>query len=76
MGKPWEDESLASDATKKLREGTRKLKQDGLQPRPKPAIPGISNLNTAFDQAARIAKRNRKFDLATRPLRKALPKQD
>lgn len=74
---PWDDPSLASPETKKLREKTKQLRLNPPKRTPPASVakPGISGLSDAYGQAERLARRNRKIDLATKPLRKGLPGQ-
>lgn len=73
---PWDDPSLASDETKKLRQRTKDMRLNPparTAPPPKPK--GISALSDAFGQAETLEKKRKKVEVATRPFRKALPNQ-
>jgi hypothetical protein len=78
MANPWDDPSLASPETKKLQEANERIKREGLNPKPKnmtaPA-PKLSKLSDAYGQAEKLEKRNKKIELATRGVRRALPGQ-
>jgi hypothetical protein len=77
MANPWDDPSLANDATKKIKKRTEELKLNPLKPSTpaKKAAPGLSKLSDAYSQAEKFERRNRKVEEATRPLRKSIPGQ-
>lgn len=75
-GNPWDDPSLASDETKKLRKKTQDLKLNPVSsaaPKAKPA--GLSGLSDAYGQAEKLERRNKAVARATRGVRKLLPGQ-
>jgi hypothetical protein len=66
--KPWEDESLKGEYYKEK----AKMRRPPVAKK-KPAAPGAID---AWGQAGQFAKRNRKIDKLTEPLRKSVPGQD
>jgi len=71
---PWDDPSLANEETKKLREKTKKLRMNPLKPSTPKEAPGITGLKDAFGAAEAYEKRQKKWEKATRPIKKILPK--
>lgn len=65
--KPWEDESLKGEYWKEKKRMSKPPLEEG-SPKP-PSLTG------AFGEAARLERRNKKIEKATKPLRKALPGQ-
>lgn len=72
---PWDE--YKSDDPKVLaeQERTKKLKAGRLNPPPALDAAKVPKATDAWGQAGKFAKRNRKIEAATRPIRKALPGQ-
>lgn len=78
MANPWDDPSLASEETKQLKAANKRIRTEGLNPKPKVMAkpqPKLSSLSDAYGQAEKLEKRNKRVELATRGIRKSLPGQ-
>lgn len=76
MANPWDDPSLESETTKRIKASTARIRKEGLPKTPPAKKVGEIGITEAYgdkemDLAGKLANRNRAVDRGTKFLRKA-----